>query len=90
MVLRVVTPCSLGGGYQRTGGTSCFHLQGRSSGNDYAAFKMAHLHPRYLGTDNGYSFFLLSIRIYSGITHYIGGGGGWLMWLRIGTSGGLL
>ena len=75
VVLRVVTLCSLGGGYQQTGGTSCLHLQGRNIGSVYAAFKMAHPHPRYLGTDNGYSILLLNSRIYSGITHYLGGGG---------------
>jgi len=76
VVLRVVTPCSLGSGYQRTGGTSCLHLQRRSNGSAYAAFTMAHLHPSYLHTYNRYSVFLSSIRIYSGITHCIGGDGG--------------
>jgi hypothetical protein len=74
VVLRVVTPCSLAGGYQRTGGTSCLHLQGRSNGSDYAAFQMAHPHPRYLATDSGYSIFILGSRIYSGITHNTGEG----------------
>ena len=71
--LRVVTPCNLRGGYQRTGE---LHLQGRSNGSYYDAFRMAHLHPSYLGTDNGYSNFLPNILIYSGITRYMGEGGG--------------
>jgi hypothetical protein len=29
LVFWVVTPCGLGGGYQRFGGTYCLHLQGR-------------------------------------------------------------
>lgn len=28
MIFLVMTPCSLEGGYQHFGGTSCFHLQG--------------------------------------------------------------
>jgi hypothetical protein len=40
VVIWVVTPCDLVGGYERFGGTYCFHLQGGSGGYTFRAIAL--------------------------------------------------